>query len=237
MPLGKGIKVTWFGHSTFKLVSPGGKHVMLDPWVNNPVCPDALKAVDRCDVMAITHGHFDHLADAAAIAARTQPKAVIGIYELANWLGSRGVANTVGMNKGGSHTVEGLTFTMTVAFHSSSFIDDAGTITYLGEPGGYVITFENGARVYCSGDTCVFGDMRLIGELYRPDIAMLPIGDLYTMGPFEAAHAVRLLGVKHVIPMHWGTFPALTGTPQAVREALNDPSITVHELKPGDTIE
>lgn len=236
MKLDKNIRVTWLGHSCFDVVTPGGKRLLFDPWVNNPVCPADKKTIDRCDIMAISHGHFDHHGDAIAIAAATKPKAVVAVYELATWLGGQGVANVVGMNKGGSTAVDDITLTMTVAFHSGGFIGDDGSITYLGEPSGFVVTLEDQTRLYYSGDTCVFGDMRLIGELYRPDVAFLPIGDLYTMGPTEAAHAIRLLGVKHVIPMHWGTFPALTGTPGAVRAALNDASVTIYELKPGDTL-
>ncbi len=238
MALGKGLKITWYGHSTFKIVSPGGKHVIFDPWLQgNPATPESHKQVDRVDIIAVTHGHGDHLGDVQALASQHRPKAIIAKYELATYYGNRGVANTVGMNAGGSHTVDGITFTMTHAQHSGGFVGDNGQIIYLGEPAGFVVTFENGARIYFAGDTSLFGDMRLIGELYRPDVAFLPIGDLYTMGPFEAAHAVRLLGVKHVVPMHWGTFPLLTGTPQALREQLQDPSVTVHDLKPGDTLE
>jgi L-ascorbate metabolism protein UlaG (beta-lactamase superfamily) len=154
------------------------------------------------------------------------------------YFGGKGV-NVVGFNTGGSVEAAGVRFTMTQAIHSGSISSDEGVLGYGGEPAGFVITFSNGFRIYQAGDTCVFGDMALIGVIYRPDVAILPIGDLYTMGPLEAAHAARLVGARHVLGGHWGTFPPLTGTPQAVQAELGKlgvTDITVHPLRPGDSI-
>jgi L-ascorbate metabolism protein UlaG (beta-lactamase superfamily) len=229
-----GVRITWLGHATFKITSPSGKVVLIDPWVNNPVCPAEMKTVDKVDLMLVTHGHFDHVADAVNIAKATKPQ-VAAMVELAGWLQSKGVENTIGFNKGGTIDVNGIKVSMTNAFHSGSTEDG----TYGGDPVGYVVEFENGFKLYHAGDTCAFGDMAIIGELYRPDVALLPIGDFYTMGPREAAIAVRMLGVKHVIPMHYGTFPALVGTPAALKDALHAlglQDVEVVDIKPGQTI-
>lgn len=229
-----GVRITWLGHATFKITSPSGKVVLIDPWVNNPVCPTEMKNIDRVDLMLVTHGHFDHVADAVSIAKATKPQ-VAAMVELAGWLQSKGVENTIGFNKGGTIDVNGIKVSMTNAFHSGSTEDG----TYGGEPVGYVVEFENGFKLYHAGDTCAFSDMALIGELYQPDVALLPIGDFYTMGPRQAAIAVRMLGVKHVIPMHYGTFPILTGTPAALRDELHTlglQDVEVVDIKPGQTI-
>ncbi len=149
--------------------------------------------------------------------AKATGATVVGIWEVMSWLGTKGVQAVEPMNKGGTITAKGLRITMTDAAHSSSF-DDNG-IVYLGEPAGFVVKLENGQTLYYAGDTALFGDMKLIGELYRPDIAFLPIGDRFTMGPDTAAIAAKWLGVKQVVPMHWGTFPLLTGTPEHVETA------------------
>jgi L-ascorbate metabolism protein UlaG (beta-lactamase superfamily) len=230
-----GVHITWLGHATFKVTTPGGKTVLIDPWTyHNPACPQELKKVDKVDLMLVTHGHSDHIGDAVEIAKATKPTCV-AIVELAGWLGSKGVGNTVGFNKGGTVNIDGIKVTMTHAIHSSGVEDNS----YVGDACGYVIEFENGRRLYHPGDTCAFSDMQIIGELYRPDVALLPIGDFYTMGPREAAIAVRMLGVKHVIPMHYATFPALTGTPDAFRaalQALGLNEVEVVEMKPGQTV-
>lgn len=235
--LNKGISITWLGHATFKITSPGGKVVMIDPWTTgNPACPDHLKRVDRCDLILVTHGHFDHMGDAVPIAQATGAT-VIGIFELATYLQSKGVQTASGMNKGGTQAVGDIKVTMVNAVHSCGALDD-GNIVYTGEPVGYVVEFENGFKVYHAGDTAVFGDMRLIGEIYRPDLALLPIGDYYVMSPREAAHAIRLLGVPRVIPMHYQTFPVLTGTPEALRRETADiEGLEIIEMRPGDTID
>ena len=222
------VSLTWLGHATFRVDTPGGKRLYVDPWLSNPRCPEAERTPGRVDVIAITHGHGDHVGETAELCARFRPP-IVAMYELANWLAGRGVprADEGGMNKGGTVEVEGLRFTMTHAHHSSGFMDESGTITYLGEPAGYVVEFENGTRVYFAGDTCVFGDMALIRRLYEPEVAVLPIGDHYTMGPREAALALELLGVGRCVPCHYGTFPLLHGTPDQLRELAPAPGETV----------
>jgi L-ascorbate metabolism protein UlaG (beta-lactamase superfamily) len=183
--------------------------------------------------MLLTHGHDDHTADAVSIGRATLAR-VIAPYELALWLQQKGLQSVTGMNRGGTIEAAGLSITMVPACHSSSIIED-GRIVYLGEPCGYVIRFEDGLTIYFAGDTSIFGDMRLIAELYHPRIAFLPIGDTYTMGPQQAAKACELLGVTQVVPMHYGTFPSLTGTPGRLRELVEPRGVQVIELKPGET--
>jgi len=229
-----GVSITCLGNATLKITSTSGKVVLIDPWVNNPVCPAEQKTIDKVDLMLVSHGHFDHVADAVSIAKATKPT-VAAMVELAGWLQSKGVENTIGFNKGGTINVDGIKVSMTHAIHSGSTEDG----TYGGEPAGFVVEFENGFKLYHAGDTCAFSDMAIIGELYQPDVALLPIGDFYTMGPREAAIAVRMLGVKHVIPMHYGTFPALIGTPTALSDALHSlglQNVEVVDIKPGQTI-
>ncbi|HXJ17375.1 MAG TPA: metal-dependent hydrolase [Candidatus Polarisedimenticolia bacterium] len=232
----QGNRLQWLGHSTFRITTPGGKVIVVDPWVqSNPACPDALKKFDRLDTMLITHGHFDHIADAVALGKQFKPQ-VIGIYETCAWLESKGVAPTSGMNKGGTQKAGEIEVTMVNALHSCG-IQDGDKIIYGGEACGYVIRLPGGFTVYHAGDTAVFGDMKLIGELYAPDLAMLPVGDHFTMGPREAALAIRLLGVRHVVPMHFGTFPVLTGKPESLRDLTKDiAGLEIHVLKPGDIL-
>jgi L-ascorbate metabolism protein UlaG (beta-lactamase superfamily) len=233
MPSNSTLSVTWLGHGTFDLVSPAGKRIIIDPWLEqNPSCPVDRRKIPRADLILVTHGHFDHIGDLVPVARETGAK-VIGIFELCTWLGKKGIQNTSPMNIGGSQRAGDITITMTPAIHSSSFVEDGGGTVYLGEPAGYVIRFEDGVTAYFAGDTALFGDMRLIKEMHEPSIAFLPIGDLFTMGPEAAARAAKLLGVTQVVPMHFGTFPLLTGTPARLRELL--PNIEVLELKPGDT--
>ena len=234
MALNDKVSFTWIGHGTWMATSAAGKKLLLDPWVmNNPVAPESLKNPERVDVMAITHGHFDHIHDAVEIARKHGPK-IPCIPEMGGWLASKGVENVVGFNKGGTVEVEGIKFTMTHAEHSCG-ITDGDRVVYGGEAVGYVIEFENGFTVYFAGDTDVFGDMALIGELHDLDAAVLPIGDWFTMSPRRAAKAVELLGVKTVVPMHFGTFPILTGTPAALRELVGG-GVNVYDVKPGDTV-
>jgi L-ascorbate metabolism protein UlaG (beta-lactamase superfamily) len=240
MSLDNGVKLTWIGHASFILDTPGGKRALIDPWMTgNPVAPESLQDPGDVDLILLSHGHSDHTGDVVRLAKEKSPAAVMCMIELGDYLGSKGVENIMGGNKGGTLSAEGVSVTLTHAFHSSSWGEEDGTIVYTGEPAGLVITLENGYRIYFAGDTTVFGDMALIGELYSPDLAMLPIGDFFTMGPMEAAKAVELLGVKHVLGMHYGTFPLLTGTPQALREELGKRGLTdvvVEELKPGETL-
>jgi L-ascorbate metabolism protein UlaG (beta-lactamase superfamily) len=236
LSLARDTSITWLGHATFQIDTPGGKRLLIDPWLGgNPACPDNLKKPDRVDVMLLTHGHFDHVADAVGIGTEHSPTTV-GIFELCAWLESKGVQGCSAMNKGGTQAVGDIKATMVHAVHSCG-ITDGDAIIYGGEACGYVLTLENGFKVYIAGDTAVHSDMRLIGELYAPDLAILPIGDHFTMGPREAALALRLLGCKHVIPSHFGTFPVLTGTPDGLREATADiAGLTIHTLQPGETL-
>lgn len=231
-----GNKLTWFGHATFRIITPSGKIILIDPWIkSNPSCPDSLRKVDKLDIMLITHGHFDHICDALDLA-RTHKPEIVCIAETADWLKSKGVENTQGMNKGGTQKVGEMEVTMVHAVHSCGIHDGDKTV-YGGEAAGYIVRLPGGFAVYHAGDTAVFSDMKLIGELYSPDLALLPIGDHYTMGPQEAALAVRLLGAPHVIPMHFGTFPVLTGSPERLRELTKDTSgVEIHTLKPGETL-
>jgi len=229
----KGIKLTWLGHATFRIETPGGKTLLVDPWVmGNPSCPESERKVKKVDVMLCTHGHFDHIGDAVAIAKQHNPT-VVGIFELCAWLEKKGVKQITPMNKGGTQKVGDLRITMVHAEHSCG-IQDGDQIVYGGEACGYVIEFENGVKMYHAGDTNVFGDMQIIRELYAPEIVMLPIGDHFTMSPREAAYACRLLKPKTVIPMHFGTFPVLTGTPGELKKLVKDAEIL--EMKPGETV-
>lgn len=230
-----GIKLTWLGHATFLIESPEGKKILIDPWVmNNPMTPADKKKFDNIDVMLCTHGHGDHIGDAVELAKKHDPK-VVGVYELCLWMNKKGAKQIMPMNKGGSQEVGDVYVTMVHADHSCG-IEDDGQIIYGGEPCGYVITFKNGVKIYHAGDTNVFGDMQIIHELYQPDIAMLPVGDVFTMGPREAAHACKLLKPKAVIPMHFGTFPLLTGTPQELERRIKDMGVELHTMKPGESL-
>ena len=229
----RGFKLTWLGHATFRIETPAGKTVIIDPWVmNNPMCQDSEKNVKKVDILLCTHGHGDHIGDAVEICKKHNP-IVVGIPELARWLGKKGARQIAEMNKGGTQTVGDIKVTMVHADHSCG-IQDGDQMIYGGEAVGYVIEFPGGQKIYHAGDTNVFGDMAIIRDLYGPEIAMLPIGDHYTMGPREAAYACSLLKPKTVIPMHFGTFPALVGRPGELQKLV--PGVEVLEMKPGQTI-
>jgi len=230
-------KITWLGHAAFLIESPRGTRIAIDPFTkNNPKFPKGFE-FGKVDVIAATHAHSDHFGDDALELARKTGATVIGIFELALHAASKGIGNVAGMNKGGSQAVGGVSFRMVHADHSAGASPGNKPAEYAGEPCGYVMSFEDGFRVYHAGDTNVFSDMALIGELYEPDVALLPIGDFYTMGPREAAKACELLRAPRVIPMHWGTFPVLTGTPAQLRQELKKRDLTteVIELAPGDS--
>jgi L-ascorbate metabolism protein UlaG (beta-lactamase superfamily) len=226
------VPVTWLGHATFRLDSPSGKRIYVDPWLGNPKCPDSEKEPERIDIIALTHGHGDHVGETVELSKKFSPE-IVAMVELKAWLRSQGaqVDDTPGPNKGGTVDTDGVKTTLVNAFHSSSSEDGA----YLGEAAGLVIELENGTKLYFAGDTCVFGDMQLIGRIYSPDVAVLPIGGHFTMDPREAAVALELLGVKRCIPCHYGTFPLLTGTPDELRELA--PGVEVVSPEPGETIE
>jgi L-ascorbate metabolism protein UlaG (beta-lactamase superfamily) len=228
------MEITWLGHGTFHIVLPGGETLILDPWTDgNPAYPKTFE-IQRCDTMLISHGHFDHIHEAIPLWKKFRPR-VVAIYETCIWLEKKGVDTCQAMNKGGSQKVGSVTITMTHAVHSCGITDDDGSIVYGGEAAGYILKFDDGRTIYFSGDTNVFSDMALIAELYKPDLAMLPIGDLYTMSPREAAVACRLLAAPVVIPMHFGTFPALTGRPDSLQSLAKNTKI--RELEPGKTVD
>lgn len=225
-------QVTWLGHAAFRIDSPGGKRIYVDPWLDNPKAPDGEKDPERIDILVVTHGHGDHVGNTVDLMGRFSPELVTQV-EVQSWLTRNGVAGLEmpGMNKGGTREIDGISFTMTDARHSSSSDDG----DYLGESCGFVIGFENGTKLYIAGDTCVFGDMQLIARIYEPDVAILPIGDHFTMGPKEASVALELLAVDKCIPSHYGTFPLLRGTPEELQRLA--PNVNVMTPEPGQTIE
>jgi L-ascorbate metabolism protein UlaG (beta-lactamase superfamily) len=226
--------LTWLGHAAFMLGSDRGRRIYVDPFLSgNPKTPDDEKEPERVDVICVTHGHGDHVGDAVELSQRFPQADVIALVELKSWLGSKGanVGDLPGLNKGGAIELDGITYALVNAFHSSATPDG----TYAGEPAGLVIRLEEGRTIYFAGDTCVFGDMQLIRHLWEPDYAVLPIGDHFTMGPREAAVAIDMLGSPRVIPCHWGTFPVLHGTPEQLQQEA--PNATIVRMEPGDTIE
>jgi L-ascorbate metabolism protein UlaG (beta-lactamase superfamily) len=227
------VALTWLGHAAFRFDTPGGKRVYVDPFLNNPKCPDVEKEPERVDLILLTHGHDDHVGSTLELAQQFDSP-VIAQIELRGWLSTQGLPEDMSQapNKGGTVERDGIKVTLTNAHHSSSGFEN-GQFVYLGESCGLVIEAENGTKLYFAGDTCVFGDMQLIGRIYEPDVAVLPIGDHFTMGPREASVALELLGVERCVPCHYGTFPILTGTPEALRE-LTD--VEVVAVEPGQTV-
>ncbi len=228
-------KITYFGHSAFRIVTSNGLNIWIDPWLDNPKAPEKSGQPDA-DIILVTHAHGDHLGNTAELASASSAE-VVAIHEIQQYLLSCGVPNVTGMNIGGTYRTKGLAVTMVMAVHSSS-IQDQDMMIYGGEAAGFVVRLEDGLVIYHAGDTALFYDMSLIGELYRPDIAMLPIGDHYVMGPKEAAYAAKLIGAPLIIPMHYGTFPALSGTvDEFVRELeARAPDVSVEALLPGQTL-
>ncbi|MBM4284012.1 MAG: metal-dependent hydrolase [Deltaproteobacteria bacterium] len=232
--IGRGVGITFYGHAAFK-VAGAGVSVVIDPWLSNPLLTTPVDQVGKVDFILVTHGHGDHVGDTVALA-RATGATVVAIHELSQILLKQGVPEAVGMNKGGTCAAGGLQITMTQAVHSST-VEEDGQMAPAGEAVGFVITFPNSFTLYHAGDTAVFRDMELIRELYRPEVALLPIGSHYVMSPAEAALACRMLRPRFVIPMHYGTFPVLTGTPEELKERLKNEPITVLALKPGETVE
>ncbi len=225
-------QLTWLGHASFRLDTPGGKRVYIDPWLDGPTCPESEKSPDRVDLIAITHGHFDHVGNTVALWERFQPR-VVAPVEVRGWLTGQGVEEdiTSSPNKGGTVEADGIKISLTDANHSSSAPDG----TYLGEPTGLVFELEDGKTIYFAGDTNVFGDMALIRRIYSPEVAVIPIGDHFTMGPREAAVALELIGAPKCVPCHYGTFPVLTGTPDALRE-LAPSGVEILASEPGESV-
>ncbi|MDQ4041015.1 MAG: metal-dependent hydrolase [Actinomycetota bacterium] len=225
--------LTWLGHAAFRLDSPGGKRIYVDPFLNgNPNCPASEQEPERVDLILLTHGHDDHVGDTVALSQKHRCP-VVAQVELARWLDGQGaeVDMSLAPNKGGTVERDGIRVTLTNAYHSSSSADG----TYTGEACGLVVQLEDGKRIYFAGDTCVFGDMQLIGRIYEPDVAVLPIGDHYTMSPREAAIALELLGTKRCVPCHYGTFPLLTGMPDELRRLA--PEVQIEAPEPGGSVE
>jgi len=242
MTLGRDTTITWYGHACVEVRTPGGRTILFDPWFGNPKSPKSAADVRACDLLLVTHGHSDHFGDALALASRLRPTWPV-IHEMSLWLARRlpgGGDAVVGMNKGGTFAFGEIAVTMVGADHSAGdWNAGAETTLYLGEPAGFVVRLEDGTTIYHAGDTNVFSDMALIRELYRPSLALLPIGGHFTMGPREAALAAELLGVEAVAPIHWGTFPILAGTPAELRHELDERGLrgtAVHEWAPGDSI-
>lgn len=225
-------RITWLGHATVLVRTAKGTAILIDPWIaQNPKYPKNYELPSKIDYILLTHGHGDHVSDVVPVAAKHGAK-VVAVYELADYVGGKGVSQTIGMNLGGTVQLDDVAATMVDAKHSAGAQDEKGT-HYVGVAAGYVLHIEGGQTLYHAGDTAAFGDMKLIGDLYRPKVAMLPIGGHFTMGPREAALAVNLLQPQVVLPIHWGTFPVLTGTPDALA-GLVPPNVEVVRWSPGE---
>jgi L-ascorbate metabolism protein UlaG (beta-lactamase superfamily) len=227
-----GVHIIWLGHATVLVRTAKGTNVLIDPFIaQNPKYPKNFELPSKIDYILLTHGHGDHVSDVVPVASKHGSK-VVAVYELADYVAGKGVSDTVGMNLGGTVQLDDVAATMVDAKHSAGAQDEKGT-HYVGVATGYVLSIEGGPVLYHAGDTTVFGDMKLIGRLYHPSIAMLPIGGHFTMGPKEAAMAVNLLQPQVVLPIHFGTFPVLTGTPDALA-GLVPPTVEVVRWSPGE---
>lgn len=235
--IGEGVEITFLGHSAFKIVSPEGIIILIDPFLkNNPKTPEGMKEISKADLILVTHGHADHLGETIPIAQKTNAT-VVAMVELGTYLTQKGLKKVERMNKGGKYSFKGIQVVMTQALHSSS-VTERDQVIYAGEPAGYAVRMENGFSIYHAGDTAVFSDMKIIADLYAPNLAMLPIGSRFTMDPKEAAYAVKLLHPQYVIPMHFGTWPLLTGTAEEFSRLLKDqPAVKLIVMQPGQTIE
>jgi L-ascorbate metabolism protein UlaG (beta-lactamase superfamily) len=231
----KGASVTWLGHSTVLVTTPGGTNILIDPFIEqNPKFPKGFQFPEKIHLILATHAHFDHIADVVPMAKKYNAS-VVATFELASYFQSKGVENTIGMNIGGTTRHADVAITQTEARHTSGIMD-GDKFLYGGVPTGFVLTIDNGPVLYHSGDTTVFSDMQLIRDLYAPEFGMLPIGDQFTMGPKAAALAIKFLGLKQVLPIHFGTWPPLVGRPEDLDRQLNDSTIKVHKVQPGETV-
>lgn len=213
------IQAYWLGHSTFKIITPQDQIIYIDPFLNeNPKTPEDQKNPEKADFILLTHGHEDHVGDTLPLAKKTDAK-VVGMVELIRVLKKHGLDDSQAMeiNKGGTAYFNNFKVTMTSANHSSSFNGE-----YTGEPAGLILRFKNGYTIYNAGDTNVMYDMKIYGELYKPDMVFLPIGDHYTMAPEEAAYAAGLIGAKYAVPIHYGTWPILKGSPDEFRKLVEE---------------
>ena len=231
----KGTRVTWLGHATVLVQTAKGTNILIDPFIeNNPKYPKGFKLPETIHYILLTHGHGDHISDAVPVAKKHKSN-VVAIYELAAFIASQGAENITGFNMGGTVQLDDVSVTMVDAKHSAGAEGKNGT-QYAGVAVGYVLTIANGPVLYHAGDTTVFSDMKLIKELYHPELAMLPIGGFYTMGPREAALAAQFIEPQAILPIHFGTFPPLTGTPDQLNEYLKG-SIEIVRISPGESIQ